>query len=77
MFDSKKMDLLSGTGLWRDFIAAQDDKKPEFLSELVCTCDGETLSLLLGGDFNIICRKRRKIIIILIRDGLSCLMQSS
>jgi hypothetical protein len=27
--------------------AAQDDKKPEFLSELDCTCHGETLLLLI------------------------------
>ena len=34
--------------------AAQDDKKPEFLSELVLICDNETLPMVVGGDFNII-----------------------
>jgi hypothetical protein len=37
--------------------AAHDNKKPEFLAELVHTCDGETLPLLIGGDFKIIRRK--------------------
>jgi hypothetical protein len=37
--------------------AAQDDKKPEFLSELVRTCDNEQLPLLIGGDINIRIRK--------------------
>jgi hypothetical protein len=40
--------------------AAQDDKKPDFLAELVRTCDNETLPLLIGGDFNIIRRKEEK-----------------
>jgi hypothetical protein len=39
--------------------AAQDEKNPEFLSKLVCTCDNENLPLLIGGDFNIMHRKRR------------------
>jgi exonuclease III len=33
------------------------EKKPDFLAELVRTCDNETLPLLLGGDFNILRRK--------------------
>jgi exonuclease III len=40
--------------------AAQDDKKPEFISELVHICDNETLPLVIGGDFNIIRRKEDK-----------------
>jgi hypothetical protein len=37
--------------------AAQEAKNPAFFAELVRTCDGENLSLLIGGDFNIIRRK--------------------
>jgi hypothetical protein len=37
--------------------AAQDEKKPEFLSELVRMCDNETLPLLIG---NIIRRIEEK-----------------
>jgi hypothetical protein len=40
--------------------AAQDEKNPEFLSKLVCTCDNETLPLLIGGYFNIIQHKEEK-----------------
>jgi exonuclease III len=40
--------------------AAQDEKKPEFLSELVRNCDNENLPLLIGGDFNIMRRKEDK-----------------
>jgi hypothetical protein len=39
---------------------AQDDKKLDFFSELVHTCDNETLPLLIGGDFYIIQRKEEK-----------------
>jgi hypothetical protein len=35
-------------------------KQHEFLSELVRTCDNETLPLLIGGDFNIIRRKQEQ-----------------
>ena len=35
-------------------------KKPDFLAELVRICDGETLPLLVGGDFNIIRRQTEK-----------------
>jgi hypothetical protein len=34
--------------------AAQDARKPEFLSELVRICDIESLPILLAGDFNIL-----------------------
>ena len=40
--------------------AAQDNKKPEFLAELVRICEGETAPLLVGGDFNIIRRQEEK-----------------
>jgi hypothetical protein len=39
---------------------AQDEKKAEFLSELVRTCDNEQLPMLIGGDFNILRRKEEK-----------------
>jgi hypothetical protein len=29
--------------------AAQDEHKPEFLAELVCICENETLPILVGG----------------------------
>ena len=40
--------------------AAQEEKKPDFLAELVRICDGETLPMLIGGDFNIIRREEEK-----------------
>ena len=40
--------------------AAQDEKKPDFLSELVRICEDETLPILVGGDFNIIRRQEEK-----------------
>ena len=40
--------------------AAQEDKKGEFLSELVRICEDETLPILVGGDFNIIRRQSEK-----------------
>ena len=40
--------------------AAQDNKKPEFLAELVRICEGVTVPLLVGGDFNIIRRQNEK-----------------
>jgi endonuclease/exonuclease/phosphatase family metal-dependent hydrolase len=40
--------------------AAEDSRKPEFLSELVRICDNETLPLLLAGDFNILRRPEDK-----------------
>ena len=40
--------------------AAQDNKKPEFLAELVRICEGETVPMLVGGDFNIIRRHEEK-----------------
>jgi hypothetical protein len=45
--------------------AAQDEKKPEFLSELVRTCDNETLPLLIGGILISFGVKKRKTMIIL------------
>ena len=33
------------------FSWAQDNKKPEFLAELVRICDGETVPMLVGGGF--------------------------
>jgi hypothetical protein len=35
-------------------------KNPEFLSELVWTCDNEQLPMLIGGDFNILRRNEEK-----------------
>jgi hypothetical protein len=40
--------------------AAQASNKPEFLAEIVRTCENETLPLLIGGDFNIIRRQAEK-----------------
>ena len=40
--------------------AAQESKKPDFLAELVRICEGETLPMLVGGDFNIIRRQEEK-----------------
>jgi hypothetical protein len=34
--------------------AAQGAQKPDFLLELVWICQSETLSIMVGGDFNII-----------------------
>jgi hypothetical protein len=56
--------------------ATQDEKKPEFLSKLVHTCDNKTLSLLIGGILISFGVKRRKTMIILIHDGHSCSMLS-
>jgi hypothetical protein len=48
--------LGAGPYVW----GCQDDKKHKFLWELICTCDGETMPLLLGGDFNNIRCKEEK-----------------
>jgi hypothetical protein len=40
--------------------AAQDSRKPEFLSELVRLCDHVSLPILLAGDFNILRRPEDK-----------------
>lgn len=40
--------------------AAQEAHKAEFLAELVRICEAETLPLLVGGDFNIIRRRKDK-----------------
>ena len=40
--------------------AAEDNKKTEFLAELVRICEGETAPILVGGDFNIIRRQEEK-----------------
>jgi hypothetical protein len=45
--------------------AAQEALKPDFLAELVRICETETLPMLVGGDFNIIRLKEKKIMIIL------------
>jgi len=55
--------------------AAQDNKKPEFLAELVRICEGETLPLLVGGISILLGDKRRKIMTILMLDGLLSLMR--
>ena len=52
--------------------AAQDSHKHEFLAELVRLCENETLPLLVGGDFNILRKKKKKITTILILIGLLC-----
>ena len=55
--------------------AAQDAKKPDFLAELVRICESETLPMIVGGDFNVIRRPRRKIMQISIVFGLSYVMR--
>jgi hypothetical protein len=55
--------------------AAQNAHKPEFLAELVRTCEDEILPMLVGGDFNIIRKREEKIMIILRPIGLLSLMQ--
>ena len=40
--------------------AAQTDRKPDFLAELVRICENEELPMLVGGDFNIIRRQEEK-----------------
>jgi hypothetical protein len=40
--------------------AAQDTRKPEFLSELVRLCDTENLPILVAGDFNILRKPEEK-----------------
>ena len=40
--------------------AAQDENKSLFLSELVRVCEGESLPMVVGGDFNIIRRREEK-----------------
>jgi hypothetical protein len=40
--------------------AAQEEKKLDFLAELVRTCDNEESPLLIGGDFNILRTKEDK-----------------
>src|SRR6266498_3338974 len=40
--------------------AAQDSRKPKFLSELVRMCESEPLPMLAGGDFKIIRRREEK-----------------
>ena len=55
--------------------AAQDNKKPEFLADLVRICEGETVPMLVGGILISLEDKRRRIIIILMLDGLLSLMR--
>ena len=40
--------------------AAQADRKPDFLAELVCICEKEELPMLVWGDFNIIRHQEEK-----------------
>ena len=40
--------------------ATQDEYKPMFLSELVRLCENEPLSMLVGGDFNILRKPTEK-----------------
>ena len=40
--------------------AAQDEHKPQFLSELVRLCENEPLPMMVGGDFNIIRKPKEK-----------------
>ena len=40
--------------------AAQDEHKPQFLSELVRLCENEPLPMMVGGDFNIIRKPEEK-----------------
>jgi hypothetical protein len=39
---------------------AQDEHKADFLGELVCLCENESRTLLVGGDFTIMRRKEDK-----------------
>jgi exonuclease III len=54
----------------------QDDRKENFLAELVHTCSHENLSLLIGGDYNILRHPSEKIMIASMVDGHSRLMPS-
>jgi exonuclease III len=56
--------------------ATQDEKKGDFLSELVRICDDDSLPILVCGDFNIIQRSEEKNNEILMLDGRLFLMQS-
>jgi hypothetical protein len=56
--------------------ATQDTHKEEFLAELVRTCESDILPMLVGGDFNIIRKRKEKIMIILGHGGLLFLRQS-
>jgi hypothetical protein len=60
-----------GIGLWSGSIR---QKKEMYLSELVCMGNHETLSLVIGGDFNILRFSSEKIKTILIIGGHSFLM---
>jgi hypothetical protein len=55
---------------------AQDDRKENFLAELVHMCSHENLPLLMGGDYNILRHSSEKIMIVSMVDGRSCLMPS-
>jgi hypothetical protein len=56
--------------------AAQDNDKENFLSELVRMCDTSNISLMVGGDFNIIRSPSEKIIVGTGIDGLLYLTRS-
>ena len=53
--------------------AAQEEKKSEFLSKLVRMCSTKSLPMLVGEILIFFERKKKRIMIILIRDGPSCL----
>ena len=55
--------------------AAQNNKKPEFLAELVRICEGETVPMLVGAISISSGDKRRRTVIILTLDGPQFLMQ--
>ena len=51
--------------------AAQDNLKPDFLAELVRICEHESLPMLVGVISILFVDRRKRIIPILMRDGLS------
>jgi hypothetical protein len=55
--------------------AAQDVHKAEFLSELVRTCESETLPMLVGVTSTLFATEKKKIMITSKRVGLLFLMQ--
>jgi hypothetical protein len=67
--DNFKWNLVSVYGV------AQQEYNEAFLTELVQLCTKETLTIILGGDFNMIWDQMRKITRIIMIDGLFCLMR--
>ena len=62
--DDFKFNLISVYG------PAQVDLKSQFLSELVRVCSKETLPVIIGGDLTLFVDRMRKIMTIIMIDGL-------